>query len=115
MEVTVGTFRFNRLTAFCAVLISAAVVTVASVSPAAAQFGAIRDAARRAADDAKKKAEEGKKPPDDAKKEQPAAAPVPPPAAPPAAAPVAAAANTAAPPAFETYSKFDFVPGEKIL
>ena len=111
-----GMLRFNHLMTLRAVLVSVAVLSVASVSPAAAQFGAIRDAARRAADDAKKKAEEGKKSPDDAKKEQPAAAPVPPPPAPPAAAPApAAATNTAPPPAFETYSKFDFVPGEKII
>ena len=106
-----------------------AVLTLASVPPAFAQFGAIRDAARRAADEAKK-AEEAKKKAEETKKtagdvsggkDQPSStAPAtgsPAPAAAPAsstaaAAPVGAGANA---PAFAAYSKFDFVPGEKVV
>src|SRR5215212_892621 len=121
------TSQFLRLTRFGLVLIAVAVLSVASVPPASAQFGAIRDAARRAADEAKK-AEEAKKKAEEAKKttedlagkqpsagEQPAATPA------PAAAPASAAATpstapaAAAAPTFQTYSKFDFVPGEKII
>jgi OmpA-OmpF porin, OOP family len=117
MEVTVRTSRFIRLTTFCVVLIAVAVVSVASVSPAAAQFGAIRDAARRAAEEAKKKAEDAAKKPveEPARKDQPTA---PATAAPPAAAAAGSAATStpaAATPAFEVYGKYDFVPGEKIV
>lgn len=120
------TSRSIRLTPFCFVLISVAVLSVTSVSPVAAQFGAI-GAARRAAEEAKKKAEEAKKKAADeeakkktadeaTKKDQPAPTPAAAPAAPAADPPAsAAAANTAAPAAFETYSKFDFVPGEKVI
>jgi outer membrane protein OmpA-like peptidoglycan-associated protein len=92
----------------------------AAVPPAAAQFGALRDAARRAAeekrkaDEEKRKAEEAKQPPAAA----PAAAPAQPAAAPSGAAaaqpPTEAAAAPSAP-TFQSYSKFDFVPGEKIV
>lgn len=81
----------------------------AAVPPAAAQFGAIRDAARRAAEE-KRKADEENRKEEEAKKE-PAAAPSAAPSTPPAAA--ATAAPSA--PTFQSYSKFDFVPGEKIV
>src|SRR5215212_5670348 len=108
------TSQFLRLTRFGLVLIAVAVLSVASVPPASAQFGAIRDAARRAAEEAKKTTEDlaGKQP---SAGEQPAATPA------PAAAPASAAATpstspaAAAAPTFQTYSKFDFVPGEKII
>jgi len=130
-------------TKICFVVTMAAVLSLTSVSPAAAQFGAIRDAARRAeeakkaedakkAEEAKRKAEEEKKTNEEAAKKsqggnQPAATPAttPPPATsatPAAAAPApassqaaAAAANSGTAPPFEAYSKFDFVPGEKII
>jgi outer membrane protein OmpA-like peptidoglycan-associated protein len=115
MEVTVRTSRFTRLNSTWFVLGVVAALTLTSVSSSAAQFGAIRDAARRAAEEAKKKAEDAKKPAEDpAKKDQPTApATATPPAA--AAAAPAAAATPAAAPAFEVYGKYDFVPGEKIV
>jgi outer membrane protein OmpA-like peptidoglycan-associated protein len=91
-----------------------AIATLSAAAPpvAAAQFGAIRDAARRAAEDAKKKASQVAKTPDDAtKKEAPAPAAAP---QPPAAGAEPAVAQTA-PPAFAAYSKFDYVPGEKVV
>ena len=92
------------------VLSMVATLSVATALPAAAQFGAIRDAARRAAEDAKKKATEAtKQPGEETKKEQP-----PQTAGPPVAATPASAA-AAPPPTFATYSKFDFVPGEKVV
>jgi outer membrane protein OmpA-like peptidoglycan-associated protein len=91
----------------------AATLFAAAAPPAAAQFGAIRDAARRAAEDAKKKATEATKTSDDATKKEPTAAPAAAPSA-PAAAPASITAQTAAP-AFATFSKFDFVPGEKVV
>ena len=105
----------------CLVVAAAAMVSALSASPAIAQFGAIRDAARRAADAAKKEAEDAakKKDADESamKKEKDATA---------TAASGAAASGTAAPaaatpapaasaPAFAAFSKFDFVPGEKIV
>ena len=91
------------------------------VPPASAQFGALRDAARRAAEE-KRKADEEKRKEEEAKKQPPAAAPAAAPAQPAAAPPPAAATQppaeaTAAPsaPTFQSYSKFDFVPGEKIV
>jgi outer membrane protein OmpA-like peptidoglycan-associated protein len=100
-----------------------------AVSPAFAQFGAIRDAARKAAEakraEEAKKAEEARKKAEEANKtstaEQPAAAPAPAsPATTPAPAPAAAStspapAATPATPAFEVYSKYDFVPGERVV
>jgi outer membrane protein OmpA-like peptidoglycan-associated protein len=101
-----------------------------SVSPSAAQFGALGGAARRAAEEAKKKAEEEKRKEQEAQQPAPAAAPAPPrPAATPAAqpeggqpaaAPAATTAAAAAPvapaePTFQSYSKFDFVPGELVV
>jgi outer membrane protein OmpA-like peptidoglycan-associated protein len=111
----VRTSRFTRLTSTWFVLGVVAALTLTSVSSSAAQFGAIRDAARRAAEEAKKKAEDAKKPADDpAKKDQPTAPATATPPAATAAAP-AAAATPAAAPAFEVYGKYDFVPGEKIV
>jgi outer membrane protein OmpA-like peptidoglycan-associated protein len=86
------------------------VVTIAlGTTPVAAQFGSIMDAAKRAQEELqkKKKAEEqaqkeaAEKKEAEAKKEQPAAA--------------AQKAPADAAPSFQAYSKFDFVPGEKII
>jgi outer membrane protein OmpA-like peptidoglycan-associated protein len=95
-----------------------------AVTPAAGQFGAIRDAARRAAEE-KRKAEEEKRKADEANKQPPASAPAATPAQPPTATPAAPAAGAAPPseastaaasaPSFQSYSKFDFVPGEKVV
>ena len=90
-----------------------------AVSPASGQLGALRDAARRAAeekrkaDEAKRETEEAKRKEEDAKK-QPAAAQ---PAAPTGSAdqPTTAATSAPAAPTFASYSKFDFVPGEKVV
>ena len=81
---------------------------------ASAQFGAIKDAARRAADAAKKDAEDAAK---KKEKEPPAPAPAATGTAPaattsPAPAPTATAASA---PSFASYSKYDFVPGEKVV
>ncbi len=98
----------------------AVMVCLSSPEASAGQFGRLGDAARRAADAAKRAAEEAAK-----KKEAetpPAAAPATPaPAG--AAAPAPTAAPAEAPPAsapasaptFAAYSKYDFVPGEKIV
>jgi outer membrane protein OmpA-like peptidoglycan-associated protein len=93
-------------------------------SPASAQLGRLGDAARRAAE-AAKKAEDSKRERDaeEAKKKEeapPVTAPAPPTAAePPAAAPTPATPATqdaaASAPTFAAYSKFDFVPGEKVV
>ena len=96
-------------------VVFAAVVTLSAAAPrpAAAQLGAIRDAARRAAEEAKKKTTEAAKTPADATK--PAApAPTAASAAPPAAAPAPPAVQSAAP-AFAAFSKFDFVPGDTVV
>ena len=116
-----GRHCITRFSTAAIVLTVAAILSVTSASPATAQFGVIRDAARRAADEAKKteearrKAEEAKKTSEDTAKKNPGSSQ--PAAAAPTAAPPAAAGGAApAPaPAFETYSKFDFVPGEKIV
>ena len=92
------------------------------VSPASGQLGALRDAARRAAEE-RRKAEEEKRKEEEAKKQPPAAAPAPTaapaaqPAAPAASAdqPTSAAPSAPAAPTFQSYSKFDFVPGERIV
>ena len=107
-----GTHHSGR-SVVCVVFALVATLSAAAAPPAAAQFGAIRDAARRAAEEAKKKATEVTKTSDEsAKKDAPAtvAASPAPTAATPASAPPAAAAPT-----FATYSKFDFVPGEKVV
>ena len=95
-----------------------------SVHPASAQLGALRDAARRAAEE-KRKADEEKRKAEEAKKQPPAAAPAAAPETPPPAQPAASAGSAAEPatastsatgaPSFASYSKFDFVPGEKIV
>lgn len=111
-------YRSARVTVVFAVI---AALYGPAVAPAAGQFGAIRDAARRAAEE-KRKAEEDKRKADEANKQPPAAAtPAQPPAAQPAA-PTAAAAppseastGAASAPSFQSYSKFDFVPGEKVV
>ena len=92
--------------------------------PASAQLGALRDAARRAAEE-KRKADEEKRKEEEAKKQPPAAAPAAAPAETPSTAQPAASAGSAQPttastsaagaPSFASYSKFDFVPGEKIV
>ena len=115
MEVPVRTSRFTRLNPMWFVLTVVAALTLTSVSSSAAQFGGIRDAARRAAEEAKKKAEEAAKKPEDPKKDQPTAPATAPAPAAPAAGTAATAAPAAAAPAFEVYSKYDFVPGEKIV
>jgi outer membrane protein OmpA-like peptidoglycan-associated protein len=91
------------------------------VPVASGQFGALRDAARRAAEE-KRKADEEKRKEEEAKKQPRAAAPAAAPAQPAAAPSTASAASppadaTAGPaaPTFQSYSKFDFVPGEKIV
>ena len=104
----------SRRPALWVVFAMIATVSAAAAPPAAAQFGAIRDAARRAAEDAKKKATEAAKGSDDATKKEPPASTAGTPTA-PAAAAASAAAQTVAQPTFASYSKFDFVPGEKVV
>jgi outer membrane protein OmpA-like peptidoglycan-associated protein len=102
-------------------LIILALFTVIAAAPATvtAQFGRLGDAARRAADAAKREAEEAAKKREKEKETPPAATPAPAPAAAgtAAATPAAATPQAAAPPApgFEAYSKYDFVPGEKVV
>ena len=103
-----------------------------AVAPAAAQLGRLGDAARRAAEAAKKsedakREEEAKRKEEEAKKQQPAPAPAASPAQPAAAPPPGAASGgSTAPqpaasetagnaPSFQAYSKFDFVPGERVV
>jgi outer membrane protein OmpA-like peptidoglycan-associated protein len=105
---------------------------VPAMTPVEAQFGGlgrIGDAARRAKEELEartrkeeeaKKAEEAKaKAEDDAAAKKAAETKQTPPAAP--AAPATAAAGAAAapaapaPPSFQAYSKFDFVPGERVI
>ena len=93
----------SRRSVLWVVFAMVATVSAAAAPPAAAQFGAIRDAARRAAEDAKKKATEATKGSADPKKDAPAATPAP------------AVAQPVAQPAFASYSKFDFVPGERVV
>ena len=119
MEGAVGADQFNR-SKVCIAFAIVAVLFAAAAPPAAAQFGAIRDAARRAADEAKR-AEEARRKADEAKKaaesagtkDQPSSAPAATPA--PAAASSPTPATAAGPPAFEVYSKYDFVPGEQVV
>jgi OmpA-OmpF porin, OOP family len=111
-------------------LISTSIVLASALAfapaTAIAQFGAIKDAARRAADAAKKDAEDAAK---KKEKETPPTATPPAPASPPASAPAAAGtapaattspapaptATAANAPSFAAYSKYDFVPGEKVV
>ena len=119
-----STRPIRRRASLAILLTVIAVLYGPSVAPAAGQFGAIRDAARRAAEE-KRKADEEKRKEEEAKKQPPAAAPAAAPAEAPAAAQPAAAGSTAPPappsttavaaPSFASYSKFDFVPGEKIV
>jgi outer membrane protein OmpA-like peptidoglycan-associated protein len=113
-------YRSARITVVVAVI---AALYGPAVAPAAGQFGAIRDAARRAAEE-KRKAEEEKRKQEEAKKQPPAAAPAVTPTQPSAAQPAPTAAATApsgettaasSAPSFQSYSKFDFVPGEKVV
>jgi outer membrane protein OmpA-like peptidoglycan-associated protein len=118
-----------------AIIAIVAVIIAASLNtpPALAQFGAIGNAARRAQDElkqkqeadakakqeaedkAKKEAADKAKKDAEAKKEQaPAAAPANAQTATTAPGPAAPAGGAAAPD-FQVYSKFDFVPGEKII
>ena len=95
-------------------LLLLALLTLVLTSPAAAQFGRVDDAVRRAAD-AVKKPDEAKKP-DPAKPEAKEAA-KPPEKETPAAASAGLPATQASPstPSFQAYSKYDFVPGEKVV
>lgn len=88
------------------------VFAAAAAPPAWAQLGGLLDAGKRAAEEARK-ALEAKRAADEArkaaepKKEQPAS--------PGPAAPATTTGAAAAAPAFEAYSKYDFVPGEKVV
>jgi OOP family OmpA-OmpF porin len=86
-----------------------------AVPPASAQLGALRDAARRAAEEKRKADEERKRKDEEAKAPPPAAAPTAAPAAAPAEATPTSATVASSAPTFQSYSKFDFVPGEKIV
>jgi OmpA-OmpF porin, OOP family len=127
-----GSFRLPTLTTLRrAGVVGFVVMTTfgVGVSPALAQFGGLGAAARRTAEEARKRAEEQKRKEQEA--QQPAPTPAPAPAATPAPAPAtpaapaadtpavtpatAAAAPAASTPSFQSYSKFDFVPGEKVI
>ena len=103
------------------ILLTAFAILLATTMSSAGQFGGLGDAARRAADAAKRSAEEAAKKKAAEKETPPATTPAPatPAANTPAAAPAAAAAGaapqTATAPSFEAYSKYDFVPGEKVV
>ncbi|MEQ1910573.1 MAG: OmpA family protein [Vicinamibacterales bacterium] len=102
-----------------AVCLSIIAMVAIGTMPVAAQFGRLGDAAKRAQEELRKKKEaeaQAKQPPPPAPASAPTAtpdpastSPVPTPAAGSAAAPADAA------PAFQAYSKFDFVPGEKVV
>ena len=93
------------------------------VRPAAAQFGRVLDAAKRAADEAKKaqeakrQAEEAKRKEQESQQPRPAVAPAgaSSPSTAAAGAGAAATPDAASAPTFQAYSKFDFVPGEKVV
>src|SRR5262245_49958556 len=103
------------------------VLTGLDVPVASAQFGALKDAAKRMAeekrkaDETRRQAEEAKAREAEARRERATPAPADPAVAatpaPPASAATAAAAPAApaAAPTFQAYSKFDFVPGEKVV
>ena len=85
----------------------AAVFFLTLAAPSWAQLGRLGDAARRAADAVKKPAESKPEAANDAKdKETPL---------PEAASQPAAPSATATAPSFQSYSKYDFVPGEKVV
>ena len=125
MEDTVSTHQSRHLirrSGLAAVVFALIAVFLGpAVPPASAQLGALRDAARRAAEE-KRKADEEKRKEEEAKKQPPAAAPAaapaqptPAPSATAAAQPPTEAAAAPSAPTFQSYSKFDFVPGEKIV
>ena len=115
-------FRLRVLTTLLMMLSMAPGTTAA-----AAQFGGLGDAARRAQEALRKKREaeeQAKKEKEaeaqkaaEAKKEQPAAAapPATPANAPAPASPAAAAPPADAPAAFQAFSKYDFVAGERVV
>ena len=116
---------FGRLVVVAIVITLIAGLYGPAVHPVSAQFGALRDAARRAAEE-KRKADEEKRKAEEAKKQPPPAVPAAAPAESPSTAQPAASAGSAAQPttattsatgapSFASYSKFDFVPGEKIV
>ena len=82
-------------------------------SPAAGQLGALRDAARRAAEE-KRKADEAKREAEEAKRREEAKQP-PAASAGSAAQPTTASTSATAAPSFASYSKFDFVPAERVV
>ncbi len=79
-------------------------------TPGSAQFGVL-DRTRAAMEEAKK-AQEALRKAEEAKKQEQASTP---PATAPAPAPAPATAPATSAPAFEAFSKFDFVPGERIV
>jgi OmpA-OmpF porin, OOP family len=119
--------RTPRMSVWQAVAILLILAIALGTTPTAAQFGGLGDAAKRAQEALRKKREaeeQAKKEKEaeaqkaaEAKKEQPAAAaPAAAPANAPAPAATAAAATPAdAPPAFQSFSKYDFVPGELVV
>jgi outer membrane protein OmpA-like peptidoglycan-associated protein len=115
--------RPNTLRASIALAVFVSLLAPAS---AGAQLGRLGDAARRAADAAKREAEEAARKKEKEKESPPATAPAPAPptaaptttaapAAPAAGATPASGAQSTPPPSFEAYSKYDFVPGEKVI
>lgn len=126
MEDAVSTHQ-SRLSFRCPAFVTVTLAIVAAlygpaVPPASGQFGGIGDAVRRAAEErrkqeeAKRQAEEAKRKQEEAKSE-PASQPQPATPATAAAQPAAASPSAAAAsaPSFQSYSKFDFVPGEKVV
>jgi len=119
--------RFDKVGFRYMAIIAAALLLSAGAQQArgAGQLGGLRravDDARKASEDAKKAAEAKKKAEDDAAKKdsQPADAPAAAPAASPGPAPATASASATTPAAdgpagFQAFSKFDFVPGEKVV
>lgn len=77
-------------------------------TPSWAQFGRLGDAARRVAEAAKKPAESKPEAANEAKEKE-----APPPEA--ASQPAAPSGAAASAPTFQAYSKYDFVPGEKVV
>src|SRR6185436_11014976 len=91
-------------------LLSAVLLLHSSV-PAQAQFGGLKDAARKAKDAMKKKDAEAQAQKDaEAKKEAEAKE-----AEAKKESSASASSDAAAPPSFQAFSKFDFVPGEKVV
>jgi outer membrane protein OmpA-like peptidoglycan-associated protein len=112
------------------VIVALLMAMVPATTPAWAQLGGLRDAARRAQEELRKKQEaeaqakkdEEARKAEEAKKAEPAA-PAPATAPAPAPAPATAAQTPApagqsaadAPPSFQAFSRFDFVPGERVV